>query len=185
MKIERIYLLLFVIAIIMKLLHIAGADETLVLTLGSLAIGYFFCGFYLFSVGNIRTQNILISILAGGFLSIPLMGILFKLQYWEGAGILSLYGTMFSSVILMVVLIMLVTGASEKLKVYYRNMAIRSSILFVLSFTLLLTSFDTLLSIQYWDDPQLARLKAVYYRHPDNPEARRLHDDYISEHYKK
>src|SRR5690606_3857839 len=159
----------------MKGVHVSGGDEIMAFTLVTLSIAHFFFGFYLFSDQNIRTQNLLISIISGMFLSMSLAGILFKLQYWPGAGILSLFGFMFSTVILMVTIIMMVTGSSAKLKVYYLNMIIRSSILFAISLILLFTPFETLLNMQYWDDPQLARLKAEYYRHPDNKEAKRKH----------
>ncbi len=119
-----------------------------------------------------------LSIVAGLFLSLIPIGILFKLMYWPGATIYLLIGLVVTP-ILMLLSYFLRAKAPEHLYRYYTNMLIRSSIWGVLVFVLYFTSSATLLRIQYWHDPELARLKALHYTYPDNKAYTHQHDAYI------
>jgi hypothetical protein len=38
---------------------------------------------------------------------------------------------------------------------------------------------STLLKLEHWDGPELARIKTLYYSNPDNEEYRKQHDEYF------
>ena len=98
----------------------------------SLALCYFPFGFYFFSDKNFKTQNIGISIVFGWLLSVCIIGILFKLMYWPGSSPMLLIGTL-TAVPLIGVAILLYIKSTDVLKNYYKNLLIRTSVLFLLS----------------------------------------------------
>ena len=86
---------------------------------------------------------------------------------------------MIAALIILFVVIYLKPKAKEELVIYYHNMLIRTSFLLALSMLFYFTSTETLLKIQYRDDPTLARLKFLHYSNPSNAEYRKQHDDYL------
>lgn len=179
MRTEKFFFMLFIISLVMKLLHIPGADIVLMLALGLLSLLYLLFGFYFFSDGHFRQQNLILSILAGILLGFAPVGILFRLQYFSGSRVQVLFGGMFSLIILLVVVILRLTSASEDLRGYYRNMIWRSSILAALSILLFFTPRPKLIELQYWDDPRMVELKNNYLRDPANRDNRKRLEDYI------
>ena len=74
---------------------------------------------------------------------------------------------------------MLKSKCAENLKMYYKNLILRTSFFAFFAILLYLVSSETLIKIQYREDPKLAQLKALYYLHPENKENKKLHDAYI------
>lgn len=177
MKTERVFAMIFLIGIVFKLSNWEGGGiihTTAALTLSML---YAAGGFYFFCDRNLRRQNLALSIVAGLLLSIVPLGILFKLQYWEGAGTLIL-ASVLVALPLYVALLIAKPRANDDLNTYYKNMRWRTGILAALSLLLLLTPMSTLLRLQYWNDPELARIKTLYYSNPENEAYRKQHDEY-------
>lgn len=179
MRTERFFIMLFVVALVMKLLHIDGADIVMICTLGGLSFIYLFFGFYFFADGHIKQQNIIISILAGILLAPAPLGIMFRLEYFSGSKIQVLFGAMFSLIVLLVVFIMMATSQTDELKRYYRRMIGRSGILFCFSLLLYFTPRAKLIEIQYWDDPTMVKLKSDYLRDTANHDNKKRLQDYI------
>lgn len=180
MRTERVFIMLFVVAVVMKLLHIAGADIVMICTLVGLSFLYLFFGFYFFAEGHVRQSNIILSILAGILLASAPLGILFRLEYFSGSKIQVLFGAMFSLIVLLVVFIMRVSSSNDELKGYYRNMLARSFILFGLCLLLYFTPRAKLIEIQYWDDPQMVKLKNDYLRDTANHDNKKRLQDYVN-----
>jgi len=139
---------------------------------------YFPGAFYFFCDKVIKRQNLALSIISGFFLSLIPIGILFKIQYWPGGQLYLLIGTITAPVIMAIVLF-LKSKAAEDLSIYYKNMFSRTIVLSVLTVLFYLTPTSTLLKIQYRSDPELARLKILYYENPGNEEYRKQHDEYL------
>jgi hypothetical protein len=178
MRTEKGLFLAFLIGLILKFLHLPGAGVLLVLSLSALVLLYCPGAIYFFSDNTYKKQNNPLSIISGFFLAIITIGILFKLQYWTGANVYLLIGTVTAPIILGVTLL-LKLKATDDLKIYYRNMTIRLVTLTILTTLLYITPTATLIKIQYRDDPELARLKTLYYTNPENKEYKRLHDEYM------
>mgnify|MGYP006170625555 CR=1 FL=1 len=132
MKTEKALSIVFIISLIFKLMHWPGAGVLMVLSLLGLALCYFPLGFYFLSDKNFKTQNIGISIVFGWLLSVCIIGILFKLMYWPGSSPMLLIGTL-TAVPLIGVAVLLYKKSTDILKNYYKNLLIRTSVLFLFS----------------------------------------------------
>ena len=179
MRTEKILTIIFIVGLLFKVLHWSGAEQLLAISLFSLAILYFPTAFYFFCDKVIKRQNLVLSIVAGLFLALVPLGVLFKIMYWSGGQTYLSVGAV-TSLIILAVVYFLKSKTSEDLKIYYENMFLRTSVLTCLAIIFYLTSTATLLKIQYWDDPELARLKTLYYTDPINQEYKKQHDDYLS-----
>ncbi len=177
MRIEKAFLIIFIIEIVLKLFHFPGASTLLIISLSTMSMAYFAISFYLFCDKDIKRQNFGLSIPTGIFISVGLIGLLFKIQYWPG---LSIYLAICSvaMAIVFVISLYLKSKALPELKIYYRNMLRRTGFIFVLTLLFYLPSNATLLKIQYWDNPELARINYLYFTYPENPEYKKMHDDY-------
>ncbi|WP_445717365.1 hypothetical protein [Flavobacterium sp.] len=166
MKIEKVLSIVFIISLIFKLMHWPGGSPLMVLSLLILAFCYFPFGFYFFSDKNFKTQNIGISVVFGWLLSISLIGILFKLMFWPGYGPMLLIGTL-TAVPLIGVAILLFTKSSDVLKNYYKNLLIRTAVIFLLSLLCFLLPNSVLINYYYSNEPEL---KELYLKQQENPE---------------
>jgi hypothetical protein len=177
-KTEKILALLFIIALILKLAHIPGANILLILVLSSAMFCYMLLAFYLFSDKEIKQQNIALSIVSGLLLCTVPTGILFKLMFWPGAKEQLSMGLLISPIILIVVY-SLKKKAPQNLIVYYKNMFTRLTILTVLVFVFYFIPTPALIKILCWGNPELARIKTLYITNPDNEEYARQYQDYM------
>lgn len=148
MKTEKVLALLFLIGIAFKLFHWDGGSIITVITVLTLSALYLVGGFYFFCDGNLRRQNLAFSIIAGMSLCVVPLGILFPIQYWEGAQPMIVSATMVS-VLFLIITIILRAFASDELKTYYNNMLWRTGILAGLSLLLLLTPVATFFEPRY------------------------------------
>jgi len=179
MRTEKALTIVFLIGLSFKLLHWPGAGPLIVISLSTIAMLYFPAAFYFFCDKVIKRQNLALSIVSGLFLSLIPVGILFKIMYWPGGQVYLLIGIVTAPIILAIIFF-LKSKTVDDLKTYYRNMFLRTSILTALTIIFYLTSTSTLLKVQYWDDPELARLKTLHYTNPDNEEYKKQHDEYLS-----
>ena len=165
MKTERVLVILFLIGILFKFFHWTGFGLILTIACFSTAIIYCPFSFYFFSDKSLSNQNLPLSIISGFFLSIVPLGILFKIQYWNGAQIQLGFGLIITPIFLIIALIMK-NRAPEAQAIYYRNLTLRFTVLTSLTYLFYFTSTATLLKIQYHDDPKLGQLKILYYENP-------------------
>lgn len=169
MKTEKIFAAIFFAGLLFKVLHWPGAGPLIVISATSLSMMYMGFAFYFFCDKKIINQNIFLSVISGILLSTVPVGLMFKLQYWPGAQLMMLCAIVTAPLVLLLVLVFK-GKATDALQVYYSNMLRRSLILIVLAVVFFITPSSTLLKIQHWDEPELARLKALHYENPDNIE---------------
>ena len=81
--------------------------------------------------------------------------------------------------IILAVSLFLRSKAADDLKTYYKNMVLRVTVLTVLSLSLYLIPTETLLKVQYRNDPEMARLKTLHYADPNNEEYKQQLDAYM------
>ena len=120
MKTERVLVCLFVIAYVMKFLHMGEAGLFMVLITGVLSVIYLFGSFYFFSDESIKRQNRTFSVIAGVLLAMVPQTILQKVQYWPDAQWYLGMGIVLS--LLVFIIAYLLRNKKEELKQYYRNM---------------------------------------------------------------
>ena len=178
MKTEKVFASIFLVGLLFKLMLWPFGGVLIVISLGAIAMIYFPGAFYFFSDKNISRQNIALSVISGLFLAFVVIGILFKLMYWPFSHLYLLIGT-FTTPVLLIITHLLKSKATEELKVYYKNMFLRISVLALLCVTFFLTPTSALLKIQYRHDPELARLKALYFSDNTNMEYKKQLDDYV------
>lgn len=178
MKAEKGITIAFIVGLVFKYLHWPGGSQILIISLSILAIIYCFGAIYFFSDKTIKNQNLLLTIFSGFFLAFIPIGVLFKLQYWPGADFSLLLG-IFLAIIIFSITYFLKSKSKDELETYYKNMTIRITTLITLAALLYLTPTATLVKLQYWNDPELARLKTLKYTNPGNEDYIRQHDEYI------
>ena len=185
MKIEKIICLTFILSLIFKLLHWPGGSVLMILSVLFLVLLYFPLGFYIFNEDKKRLkENIGISFIFGWFLSISLVGILFKLMLWPGSKSMLIIGFA-SSLILFIVASMLKNKRNETDKVYFKNLLIRTGTIFVITLLLLLVSNQSLIRFQYHDDPKYAELMIEKNENPNSIEIDKKIEDYLIEKNRK
>jgi uncharacterized membrane protein len=131
MKTEKTLLIIAVLASLLKMFHIPGGSIFLVLSLLGLAFCYFPFGFYFLSDKSYK-ENTLTSVLFGWLLSVCFIGILFRIMHWPGAMIMNIVGTM-SALPLSIFAYSKYKSSNQENMVYFRNLLIRSFILFIVS----------------------------------------------------
>jgi hypothetical protein len=131
MKTEKTLLIIVIVASLLKMFHIPGGSIFLVLSLLGLALCYFPFGFYFLSDKSYK-ENTLTSVLFGWLLSVCFIGILFRIMHWPGAMIMNIVGTM-SALPLSIFAYSKYKSSNQENKVYFRNLLIRSTILFIVS----------------------------------------------------
>jgi hypothetical protein len=182
MKAEKALAILFIIGVSLKLLFWPWVNSwvgyLIAFSLLSIAIMYFPLAFYFYSDGNIKRQNIALSIIAGFLLSIIPLGILCKVMYWPGSQTLPMIGSVLG-VVLLLVTPAFKSSAPEELNTYHKNMLLRTGVLTVFSLLFYVTPTETLAKIQYKHDPELARVKALYLSDVLNEEYKKQHDQYM------
>ena len=179
MRTEKTLTIVFFVGLLFKVLYWSGAEQLLAISLFTIAVLYFPAAFYFFCDKTIKRQNLVLSIVSGLFLALVPLGVLFKVMYWSG-GQTYLSISLVTAPIILAIIYFLKSKTSDDLKTYYQNMFLRTSILTCLTIIFYLTSTSTLLKIQYWNDPELARLKTLHYTDPTNQEYKKQHDDYLS-----
>lgn len=132
MKTEKVFASIFVIGFLLKILEWTGGSILVVFSLITISLLYFPFGFYFLSYKTIERQSLRISIFSGLLLSISIIGILFKLQYWTNAQIL-LYVGIFSALLVLTIIAIVRSRRTDESKDYYKNMIIRSVIIVVLA----------------------------------------------------
>ncbi len=132
MKTEKILALLALTGVILKFFHLEGATSLVFSSLFLLSVLYFPAAFYFFPDKDMKQQNLALSIVAGIFLSVVPIGILFKIQHWEGAQLYLSVGLV-TIIVLLFVTYLLKTKAPLDLQIYYQNLIVRLVTLGVLS----------------------------------------------------
>ncbi len=178
MKTEKVSASIFLVGFIFPIMHWPGAGPLIVFSLSIMAVLYFPFAFYFFCDKQIKRQNPALSIISGLFLSFIPIGLMFKILYWPGAQQVVIIG-LISALIIFAVINYLKKKAPEDLLVYYKNMMQRTLVLLILSIVLFITPQSALISIQNWDDPELARLKTQHFAYPQNEDYTQQYKSYL------
>jgi hypothetical protein len=160
----------------MRFFHVPGAGVLMTISVFGLVLIYSILGFYFLNTGTLRDQNLALTIFCGLTLPVGLIGILFRLQFWAGSGVMLFTGMLVTGIAVFAALIMSIISPKTQLKSYYRNMLIRSTIVFVLVLSLHLISLSTLVRILHRDDPKTAELLIYHLEHPEDDKA---YEDYL------
>lgn len=132
MKTEKTLSIIFLIGIGLKFFHLSGGSILSIISLLPLAICYLFFGFYFFCDKTIQRQNLILSISSGIFFSLVPLGIVFKVQWWNG-GFMFLPIAIITTPIIFFVSYYLKNKETGELAKYYNDMVNRSLILTILT----------------------------------------------------
>lgn len=160
-KSEKIFVVVALFALLLKLFRIPGNSVFLILSLSLLSIVYYF-GFLLFnnirlrdifkksSYANTSQKKIVGSVALGFALAAIVSGILFKLQIWPGGDNMLLSGLTFLALILTIAIISNQFKKSDFFRrIYYRGFIIGS-----LGILILFTPTTTLIDIYFRHDKE-------------------------------
>ncbi len=186
MRIAEIIIgIIAVILIIMNLLTIPGGSVGVVLLFSFLSFFYYILSFALLngirlrnifkadSYKGIRSIQIILSILTGFALSIMLLGILFKIEFYPGEKIMMLYGLIFVGVITIISIILHIINKADT----YRRILIRTAIIGGVGLFFFILPSNTIIDIKYKEYPELAE---AFKKHRENPG-----DEYYKSKYKE
>lgn len=168
MKTEKVLFTLFIIGLIFKYNLWPGGSVIVIFSLLGIAFCYFPFGFYFINDKPVFKNKVGLSILYGWLLSIALIGILFKIMFWPGAGPMLIIGGI-SLIPLLIVAIVLNNKSDEESKIFNRNLLIRTSTITFLTFLFFFISTESILKFQYRNDPKLYELR-LNELNSDNPE---------------
>lgn len=163
--VERILFVLILLGLLFKLEHWPLASFLLIIGTSTLSLSYWLSPLWFGAPGR-KDQITSVSMISGLVLSVALMGILFKLQYWPLSGFylfLALIGCP-------AVIIMQLGLAKDKLELarYRRALLTRTLAIAVPAILLYFTPSTTLVKIQYHDDPIMAKLMIERVQHPQD-----------------
>lgn len=83
-RLERIFTVLFFLGYLFKWFHLKGSDILIILSLGSLAILYVSVLFWTNKAQYTKHFSLLIRFISGLFLSVAMVGLLFRIMFWTG-----------------------------------------------------------------------------------------------------
>lgn len=132
MKTEKVLAIIVILSTLMKMFHVPGGSVFLILSILTLTILYFPLGFYFLSDKSYK-ENTITSIIFGWLLSVCFVGIMFRIMHWPGAIVMNIVGSM-TSLSLAIFIYFKYKNSNHENMVYFRNLLIRSLILFILSF---------------------------------------------------
>lgn len=132
MKTEKVLAIIVILSTLMKMFHVPGGSVFLILSILTLTILYFPLGFYFLSDKSYK-ENTITSIIFGWLLSVCFVGIMFRIMHWPGAIVMNIVGSM-TALSLAIFIYFKYKNSNHENMVYFRNLLIRSLILFILSF---------------------------------------------------
>ena len=93
---ERMLVIMALIGAVMLVSLVTGGATLLIVSLGSLSVLYFFGGYFQpeLTGQSVSVMGILLKILSGVVMSILVIGALFKLMFWNGAGFMLVVGVL-------------------------------------------------------------------------------------------
>ena len=188
-RFERLFGILFVVALVFKFFHWPGGGILATVSLTSLACLYYLFGFAIFnnielndifnrkSYEGISALRIIGSIGVGWGLSTICMGILFKIQHWPGANIMLLSGFITIIVVFIIALVKFFLSKSD----FYKTVLLRIAIIggFGLIFFFTTDLGLTVAKIQYRNHPDYIKAYELYL---ENLESQKAYHNWKIEH---
>jgi glucan phosphoethanolaminetransferase (alkaline phosphatase superfamily) len=194
--IERACLTLSLLGILLKLLLIRSGNPVLIISASLLSFVYFYFGFALLngigframfkkaSYANISTGRILGAIGVGFFLSIILIGLLFKLMIWNGAQeMITIGATGLFMVLLAACVVMVIKRKS--LDSFYKGIFVRGGVALLLAVIVFLTPGRSLIRIYHRDNPAFAELMIKALENPQDEELQKQYEEAREKEYNK
>ena len=183
-KLEKIFGIVGIVAIILKFINIPGSGLILTLALLFFAIYYYF-GFAIFN--NIRfrrifkvsaykytnAKRIFGAIALGIAFSAIIVGILFKLQLWMGGTIQLVAGLILLALIFIIAFVSFTRSRDE----FYIPLFKRMAVIGGLGLFLLLFPTNALIDIYYRDNPEYTEVMKEYMADPGNEELAKQLDE--------
>jgi len=176
---EKVLGVIIVIALIMKFAFIVGSNVLIVMAISLLSVIYYPMGFAFFngirlrdilkkaSYKGLSTWRILGAIGAGMALSNLLVGILFSIMHYPGAGFM-LYSSIFiAAIILGIVSVKYLKTKSE----FYKRILIRIAIIGGIALLLALIPSMAITKLQYRNYPAYIEARQYWIDHPNDEEA--------------
>lgn len=178
--VELLFITTAIIAFIMKLLHIAGSNILIVVSLMSLAMLYFIAGYFIFndvklsfkkSEHPLSAKRITFSIAFGWALSTLIVGMLFRLMIWQGSDVQISSGLVLT---MLPMLFLLLYIQFKKLDVgSVKQILLRGSLGIILGLALFNISEVGIVNLYYRDMPEYRDAMIRTIEHPDDPEAQK------------
>lgn len=173
MKTERILTALAVLALVLKIAGIAGANIILISSVAGLVLLYFPFGFYFFAPAKPHGHSVWVSAAAGMVLSIALYGLLFKLMRWPGAAVIEYAGLL--TIGLSFVLYEQKLACAPSLQTYYSQLLKRSIIVTAISVLVLIIPNGLMNEIM---PSHLEQLHRNYLRDTTDLDAKNRYENY-------
>ncbi|HCW06493.1 MAG TPA: hypothetical protein DGG95_03900 [Cytophagales bacterium] len=182
--IERIILLVFFLAILLKAGLFRGTRASLEISTLLLSMLYFYFGFALFngigframfkksSYAGVSVGKISGAIALGLALSSVLIGILFKLMFWPGANEMIMIGGTGLLIILLVASVVMVIK-KKSLDSFYKGIFLRGSVALIFALVFFFTSQKSLIRFFHRDNPTFAELMIKAMGNPQDEELQR------------
>lgn len=183
-KIEIILIIFFVIAVILRFLHIPASGVLTVISLSALAELYFLLSFPLLNnigfrklfkketYSDIEIKRIALSVVIGVFgFSTVIIGILFKVMFWKGGGIQLVAGLIFMTIVFVIISFFYIKEKTG----FYKNTLIRFLIIAFIGMLMFLTPKTKIVDIIYGKNEYSEALKDVML-YPENNEYRQTLD---------
>jgi len=173
---EKIFGILVIVSIIMKMFNVLGSGILFTLATSSLMLIYFYIGFAIFnnitfkgifikaSYKDLSVLRIIGSIAVGMAFSTILTGILFRLQHWPGANLNLATGLILSSIILVIGLIRYLKNKDN----FYRNIFLRFILIGGFGLILFFTTDFTIDKIRYRNYPDYIKAIENLQKDPNN-----------------
>lgn len=178
--IELILLGTAIIAFIMKLLHIAGSNILIVVSLMSLAMIYFIGGYFIFndvklsfkkSEHPLSTKRVTFSIAFGWALSTLIVGMLFRLMIWQGSDVQISSGLVLT---MLPMLFLLLYIQFKKLDVgSVKQILLRGSLGIIIGLVLFNINEKSVVNLYYHDMPEYRDAMIRLIENPNDPEAQK------------
>jgi len=194
-QIERATLISSFVAFVLKLLSVHDVNPIFIISTSLLSCVYLYFGFALLnSVGframfkkasydNVSAGRIIGAIGVGFFLSIIVIGILFKLMIWSGSHEMLTIGTTGLVITLLAAGVVFLIKR-KNLDLFYQGIFVRGAFAILFAVIVFLTPGRSLIRIYHRDNPVYAELMIKALENPEDEELQKQFDDAREKEYK-
>lgn len=177
-RVEKIYLVVITLAILLRLFNIPGAGGLLTLSMMTFSLFYLGLSTFLFnglslediskgfSKTAISIKRVLGSVIIGLSLSTLVLGVLFKIMLWPGAIGMLFFGTRLAFVPLIICII----KYFPERNIFYLNAIKRVSVALIIGLFLFYLPNEYLWNVYYKDFPEHIETLKKLRQNPNDPE---------------
>ena len=169
MKVEKSLAILVLLSLVLYYSDVEEGGPFSVLTISTLSLLYFPGGFYFLADGELKNQNLFLSIVSGIIASLVMVVLLFKTTFWPGDQPMFMVSCVLVPSVTVLIWWMSLKSKDEMVG-YYKAMKIRFVIFTLLTFLMYMVPTENLSQFRFRNQPREGELVTKRYQGTITPD---------------